>query len=320
MNKKVCRRNILYVTLSLFYTFLFAFTAFALDYDLHLLGESNVFQAISRAILRMPVLHPTVANYLAVMSFGIGLIVAFIMVEVSYVKNQGLKVSRLVAAIIVGLVIGLVGTGSFASKLPFAKALTYVGQVFAVSLSIWFLVSMTVGVAIYMLVALFYSAYYAVKEPTPSTVQTVEKVVVKNEFDDEELEEEGNVKKIGVAEKEKFAVSFERLNVAQRKYYDEIVNYALDFENTNINNYDYDQRIRVGQRKTLALISIKQNTLVVKFKMGKLKVGNGLEPLKLKPIKITVRNDEDLENVKKQIETAYYKLTGVINVNYNDEK
>lgn len=179
---------------------------------------------------------------------------------------------------------------------------------------------MTVGVAIYMLVALFYSAYYAVKEPTPTTVQTVEKVVVKNEFDDEELEEEGNVKKIGVAEKEKFAVSFERLNVAQRKYYDEIVNYALDFENTNINNYDYDQRIRVGQRKTLALISIKQDTLVVKFKMGKLKVGNGLEPLKLKPIKITVRSDEDLENVKKQIETAYYKLTGVINVNYNDEK
>ena len=119
---------------------------------------------------------------------------------------------------------------------------------------------------------------------------------------------------INVKEKIKFEDALASLNDEMKGYYQEIVNYALSFENTNTYQYNYDIRIRVGQRKTLAIISIKDNYLVIKFKMGSLKVSEELEPLQLKPIKVTVKKKEDVEEVKRQIEMAYSKQTGALNV------
>ena len=119
---------------------------------------------------------------------------------------------------------------------------------------------------------------------------------------------------IKVKEKVKFEDAFNKLSEEQKNFYEEVVNYATSFENVNTFSYDYDKRIRVGQRKTLAIISIKNDCLVVKLKMGSLKVSEDLEPLQLKPVKIVIKTIEDVAEAKNQIAMAYSKQTGAINI------
>lgn len=119
---------------------------------------------------------------------------------------------------------------------------------------------------------------------------------------------------INVKEKIKFEDAFNNLSLEQKEFYNDIINFATSFENTNTYSYQYDKRIRVGQRKTLAIISIKKDCLVVKLKMGSLKVSDDLEPLQLKPVKIVIKTIDDVNEAKNQIAMAYSKQTGAINV------
>ena len=147
--------------------------------------------------------------------------------------------------------------------------------------------------------------------------EIVEKIVEKK---DVSFVKENDSTTINVKQKIKFEDALKELNDEQKGYYQEILDYALSFENTNTYQYSYDIRIRVGQRKTLAIITIKNDCLVVKFKMGSLKVSDDLEPLQLKPIKVTVKNSDDVIEVKKQIEMAYSKQTGALNVSVEGDK
>ena len=125
---------------------------------------------------------------------------------------------------------------------------------------------------------------------------------------------------INVKEKIKFDDALKNLNEQQKSFYNNIVDYATSFKNTNIYPYQYDIRIRVGQRKTLAIISISKENLVVKLKMGSLKVSDDLEPLQLKPVKIVIKTIDDVNEAKKQIAMAYSKQTGALNVSVEGDK
>ena len=57
----------------------------------------------------------------------------------------------------------------------------------------------------------------------------------------------------------------------------------------------------------------------VKVSLGKLKIKKGMEPLKLKTIKIVVKDDASLEEAKKQIELGYYKQSGAMTVGVKEE-
>lgn len=111
-----------------------------------------------------------------------------------------------------------------------------------------------------------------------------------------------------------FEEELHALDATKKGYYDAILTYALKYPNVEASIRKYYQTISYGPRKTICRIQIKGGDVIVKVSLGKLKIKKGMEPLKLKTIKIVVKDDASLEEAKKQIELGYYKQSGAMTV------
>lgn len=111
-----------------------------------------------------------------------------------------------------------------------------------------------------------------------------------------------------------FEEELHALDTTKKGYYDAILTYALKYPKVEASVRKYYQTISYGPRKTICRIQIKGGDVIVKVSLGKLKIKKGMEPLKLKTIKIVVKDDASLEEAKKQIELGYYKQSGAMTV------
>lgn len=111
-----------------------------------------------------------------------------------------------------------------------------------------------------------------------------------------------------------FEEELHALDATKKGYYDAILTYALKYPKVEASVRKYYQTISYGPRKTICRIKIKGGDVIVKVSLGKLKIKKGMEPLKLKTIKIVVKDDASLEEAKKQIELGYYKQSGAMTV------
>lgn len=111
-----------------------------------------------------------------------------------------------------------------------------------------------------------------------------------------------------------FEEELHALDATKKGYYDAILTYALKYPKVEASICKYYQTISYGPRKTICRIQIKGGDVIVKVSLGKLKIKKGMEPLKLKTIKIVVKDDASLEEAKKQIELGYYKQSGAMTV------
>lgn len=111
-----------------------------------------------------------------------------------------------------------------------------------------------------------------------------------------------------------FEEELHALDATKKGYYDAILTYALKYPKVEASVRKYYQTISYGPRKTICRIQIKGGDIIVKVSLGKLKIKKGMEPLKLKTIKIVVKDDASLEEAKKQIELGYYKQSGAMTV------
>lgn len=111
-----------------------------------------------------------------------------------------------------------------------------------------------------------------------------------------------------------FEEELHALDATKKGYYDTILTYALKYPKVEASIRKYYQTISYGPRKTICRIQIKGGDVIVKVSLGKLKIKKGMEPLKLKTIKIVVKDDASLEEAKKQIELGYYKQSGAMTV------
>ena len=111
-----------------------------------------------------------------------------------------------------------------------------------------------------------------------------------------------------------FKEELHALDATKKGYYDAILTYALKYPKVEASVRKYYQTISYGPRKTICRIQIKGGDVIVKVSLGKLKIKKGMEPLKLKTIKIVVKDDASLEEAKKQIELGYYKQSGAMTV------
>ena len=111
-----------------------------------------------------------------------------------------------------------------------------------------------------------------------------------------------------------FEEELHALDATKQGYYDAILTYALKYPKVEASVRKYYQTISYGPRKTICRIQIKGGDVIVKVSLGKLKIKKGMEPLKLKTIKIVVKDDASLEEAKKQIELGYYKQSGAMTV------
>lgn len=111
-----------------------------------------------------------------------------------------------------------------------------------------------------------------------------------------------------------FTEELEKLDDEHRKYYDAIISYALSLKDININVRKSYETITYGKGKIIGKIVIANGNLIVKFNFGKIKVSKEIEPLQLKTIKIEVRSEKEVEQVKKQIDIGYIKQSGQLKV------
>lgn len=111
-----------------------------------------------------------------------------------------------------------------------------------------------------------------------------------------------------------FEEELHALDATKKGYYDAILTYALKYPKVEASVRKYYQTISYGPRKTICRIQIKGGDVIAKVSLGKLKIKKGMEPLKLKTIKIVVKDDASLEEAKKQIELGYYKQSGAMTV------
>lgn len=111
-----------------------------------------------------------------------------------------------------------------------------------------------------------------------------------------------------------FEEELHALDATKKGYYDAILTYALKYPKVEASVRKYYQTISYGPRKTICRIQIKGGDVIVKVSLGKLKIKKGMEPLKLKTIKIVVKDDASLEEAKKQIKLGYYKQSGAMTV------
>ena len=114
--------------------------------------------------------------------------------------------------------------------------------------------------------------------------------------------------------------SLNDLSEESRGYLTEIQKYAKKYENVNIFDRKYYQTITYGQRKTICKVLIQEGKLIVKSSLGKLKISKDVEPLKLKSIKIEVKDENSLAEAKKQIDLGYYKQSGTIKISMEEAK
>lgn len=117
-----------------------------------------------------------------------------------------------------------------------------------------------------------------------------------------------------------FTEELEKLDDEHKKYYDAIVSYALSLKDVNINVRKSYETLTYGKGKIIGKIVVLNGTLIVKFNFGKIKVSKEVEPLLLKTIKIEVKNEKEVEQVKKQIDIGYIKQSGQLKIEMRNEE
>ena len=111
-----------------------------------------------------------------------------------------------------------------------------------------------------------------------------------------------------------FTEELEKLDDEHKKYYDAIVSYALSLKDVNVNVRKSYETLTYGKGKIISKIVVLNGTLIVKFNFGKIKVSKEVEPLLLKTIKIEVKSEKEVEQVKKQIDIGYIKQSGQLKI------
>ena len=111
-----------------------------------------------------------------------------------------------------------------------------------------------------------------------------------------------------------FTEELEKLDNEHKKYYDAIVSYALSLKDVNVNVRKSYETLTYGKGKIIGKIVVLNGTLIVKFNFGKIKVSKEVEPLLLKTIKIEVKSEKEVEQVKKQIDIGYIKQSGQLKI------
>ena len=111
-----------------------------------------------------------------------------------------------------------------------------------------------------------------------------------------------------------FTEELEKLDDEHKKYYDAIVSYALSLKDVNVNVRKSYETLTYGKGKIIGKIVVLNGALIVKFNFGKIKVSKDVEPLLLKTIKIEVKSEKEVEQVKKQIDIGYIKQSGQLKV------
>lgn len=111
-----------------------------------------------------------------------------------------------------------------------------------------------------------------------------------------------------------FTEELEKLDDEHKKYYDAIVSYALSLKDVNINVRKSYETLTYGKGKIIGKIVVLNGTIIVKFNFGKIKVSKEVEPLLLKTIKIEVKSEKEVEQVKKQIDIGYIKQSGQLKI------
>ena len=117
-----------------------------------------------------------------------------------------------------------------------------------------------------------------------------------------------------------FTEELEKLDDEHKKYYDAIVSYALSLKDVNINVRKSYETLTYGKGKIIGKIVVLNGTLIVKFNFGKIKVSKEVEPLLLKTIKIEVKSEKEVEQVKKQIDIGYIKQNGQLKIEMRNEE
>lgn len=146
---------------------------------------------------------------------------------------------------------------------------------------------------------------------------------LENEINKETVEENDEdvvAIKLAKVETKTFEESLNDLSEESRGYLTELQKYAKKYENVNIFDRKYYQTITYGQRKTICKVLIQEGKLIVKSSLGKLKISKDVEPLKLKSIKIEVKDENSLAEAKKQIDLGYYKQSGTIKISMEEAK
>ena len=117
-----------------------------------------------------------------------------------------------------------------------------------------------------------------------------------------------------------FTEELEKLDDEHKKYYDAIVSYALSLKDVNVNVRKSYKTLTYGKGKIIGKIVVLNGTLIVKFNFGKIKVSKEVEPLLLKTIKIEVKSEKEVEQVKKQIDIGYIKQSGQLKIEMRSEE
>ena len=117
-----------------------------------------------------------------------------------------------------------------------------------------------------------------------------------------------------------FTEELEKLDDEHKKYYDAIVSYALSLKDVNVNVRKSYETLTYGKGKIIGKIVVLNGTLIVKFNFGKIKVSKEVEPLLLKTIKIEVKSEKEVEQVKKQIDIRYIKQSGQLKIEMRNEE
>ena len=117
-----------------------------------------------------------------------------------------------------------------------------------------------------------------------------------------------------------FTEELEKLDNEHKKYYDAIVSYALSLKDVNVNVRKSYETLTYGKGKIIGKIVVLNGTIIVKFNFGKIKVSKEVEPLLLKTIKIEVKSEKEVEQVKKQIDIGYIKQSGQLKIEMRNEE
>ena len=117
-----------------------------------------------------------------------------------------------------------------------------------------------------------------------------------------------------------FTEELEKLDDEHKKYYDAIVSYALSLKDVNVNVRKSYETLTYGKGKIIGKIVVLNGILIVKFNFGKIKVSKEVEPLLLKTIKIEVKSEKEVEQVKKQIDIGYIKQSGQLKIEMRNEE
>ena len=145
-------------------------------------------------------------------------------------------------------------------------------------------------------------------------------LIGKDSLNQKEIDTENKVVLEKVPEDIIFTEELEKLDDEHKKYYDAIVSYALSLKDVNVNVRKSYETLTYGKGKIIGKIVVLNGTLIVKFNFGKIKVSKEVEPLLLKTIKIEVKSEKEVEQVKKQIDIGYIKQSGQLKIEMRNEE